>query len=45
MMSYALFQNVFMFRKPVVAIFPDILKIVIMFIKTIFKVKKLEIIY
>ena len=44
MMSYALFQYAFMFRKPVVAIFPDILKIV-MFIKTIFKVKKLEIIY
>ena len=38
MTSLSLFQNTFIFRKPEVAIFADIIKIVIIFIRTIFEV-------
>ena len=40
MTSQPLYQNTFMLRKPRVAIFADIIKIVAMFIKTIFKDSK-----
>ena len=47
MTSRPLFQNTFILRRPRVAIFADIIKIVTMFIKTIFedskKLKELEI--
>ena len=42
------FQNTFILRRPGVAIFADIIKIVTMFIKTIFKdsrLKELEIMF
>ena len=43
------FQNTFILRRPRIAIFDDIIKIVTMFIKTVFensrKVKKIEIMY
>ena len=43
------FQNTFILRRPGIAIFADIIKIVIMFSKTIFensrKLKELEIMY
>ena len=48
-MSYPLFQNTLILRRPGVVIFADIIKIVTMFFKTITKdsrkVKKNEIIY
>ena len=37
MTSYLLFQNTLILRRPRVAIFADIIKIVIMFIKAIIK--------
>ena len=40
MTSQPLYQNTFILRKPWVAIFADIIKIVAMFIKTIFKDSK-----
>ena len=40
MTSSPLYQNTFMLRKPRVAIFVDIIKIVATFIKTIFKDSK-----
>ena len=40
MMSQPSFQNPFILRRPRVAIFADIIKIVTMFIKTIFKDSK-----
>ena len=49
MMSSLLFQNSFVLRRPRVAIFAGIIKIITMFIKTIFKdskkLKELEIMY
>ena len=49
MKSQPLFQNSFILRQPLVAIFTDIIKIVTMFIKTIFKdskkFKEFEILY
>ena len=49
MTSQPLYQNTFMLRKPRVAIFADIIKIVAMFIKTMFKdskkLKELEVMY
>ena len=49
MASYPVFQNTFIARKPIVAIGGDIIKIVTMFIKTIYKdskkLKELEIMY
>ena len=40
MMPWPLFQNAFDLRKPRVAIFADIIKIVTMFVKAIFKDSK-----
>ena len=40
MASKPLFQNTFILRRSRVAIFADIIKIVIMFIKTVFKDSK-----
>ena len=49
MTPYLLFQNTFIWRRPRVAIFADIIKFVILRIKTIFKdskiLKELEIMY
>ena len=49
MTSQASFQNTFILRRSRVAIFADIIKIVTMFIKTIFEdlkeVKELEVMY
>ena len=46
MMSQPLFQNTFVLRRPTVAIFADIIKIVTMFtLKIQKKVKQLEIMY
>ena len=43
MTLYHLFQNIFILRRPIVVIFADIIKIVTMFIKAIFKdLKKLK---
>ena len=48
MRSYILFQNIVSLRRSVMAVFADIIKIVTMFIKTIFKdskLKELEVMY
>ena len=49
MMSQTLFQNTFILRRPGVAIFADVIKIITMFSKKIFKtqkkLKELEIMY
>ena len=49
MMSWPLFQETFILRRPGIAIFADIIKVVTMFIKIILKIqeksKDLEIMY